>query len=319
MKILVITSGDDPHIDLVKKHLPSSEFVIFDPKKLMESSEISYEWNGAKFDIISNDSSLNDCDVVWFRKPIILEPEQMPVEQKYQKYVHGAYKRTANAIYALLRDKFWVSDPWAIIRANNKLLQQEVASEHGLLIPDTLVTNSPTKAKLFLDKHRKIIVKPLGAETVSEEGFEKAFYATQISTNDNIDFSGLKIAPSIFQQDLVGFLDIRVTVVGNNVYACEIHKTGTLKEGADWRTGILTPNLEYKNHGLFSRVLADQCTSVVKALNLKFGAFDFMLDDKGNYWFLEVNPNGQWGFVELEANIPVSEGFAELFTNKSFN
>ncbi len=112
---------------------------------------------------------------------------------------------------------------------------------------------------------------------------------------------------------------VRVTVVGNSVYACEIHKVGTHKEDPDWRTGILTPNLEYKNHVSFPNALANKCISVVKALNLKFGAFDFMLNEKGDYWFLEVNPNGQWGFVELEANIPISEGFAELFENRSYN
>jgi glutathione synthase/RimK-type ligase-like ATP-grasp enzyme len=318
VKILVITSGIDPHIEMVKKHLPSSDFVIFDPVKLLNTSEISYKWNNNKYEIFNNDTKLNDCDVVWFRKPIILEPEQLPVEKKYQKFVHGAYKRTANAIYALLRDKYWVSDPWAIIRANNKLLQQEIAAENGLLIPDTLITNSPDEARKFQFKYPKIITKPLGAETVIENDLEKAFYVTTIIEDENIDYSGLKLAPAIFQQNLVGNLDIRVTVVGKRVHACEIHKNGSLRNRPDWRIGILSENLEYKNHTEFPKTISDKCVSIIKALNLKFGAFDFMLDNRGDYWFLEVNPNGQWGFVELEANIPISGSFAELFTEKYF-
>jgi hypothetical protein len=287
--------------------------------KLIDTSNVTYRWNKSSFDIIYNGLKIDDCNVVWFRKPIILEPEQLPVDTKSRKYVHGAYKRTANAIYALMRDKYWVSDPWAIIRANNKLLQQEIAAQFGLKIPDTIVTNSSKDAKDFLVKHKKVIVKPLGAETVNENGREKAFYATQISVDDQVDFSGLQLAPSIFQQSLTGLLDVRVTVVGNNVYACEIHKKGHLENDPDWRKGILSSDLEYRNHSSFPKTIADSCISIVKALNLKYGAFDFMLDREGNYWFLEVNPNGQWGFVELEAKIPISEGFAELFTDRKFN
>ncbi len=319
MKVLVITSKFDPHVDMVKKHLPEASFAIYDPMKLVSGSEIVYKWNGSKFGIIYDGFRLDDCDVVWFRKPIILESDQLPVDVKYQKYAHGAYKRTANAIYALLRDKYWVSDPWAILRANNKLLQQEVAHEKGLLIPDTLVTNSPVEAQKFLEEHKIIVMKPLGAETINDGGVEKTLYATQISVDKPVDFSGLGLAPTIFQQNLVGMLDLRVTVVGNKVYACEIHKKGSLKFGSDWRAGVLTPELEFVEHKDFPNELGAKCITVVKALGLKFGAFDFMLDKDGKYWFLEVNPNGQWGFVELEAGIPISEGFADLFTNKDFN
>lgn len=318
MKILVITSKFDPHVEMVMKHLPESTCVVYDPMKLVSGTEISYTWNGSRFEITYDNVRLDDVDVVWFRKPIILDPDQLPVDAKYQKYVHGAYKRTANAIYALLRDKYWVSDPWAIIRANNKLLQQEVAFEKGLLIPDTIVTNSPKDAQTFLEKHKTVIMKPLGAETVNDDGVEKTFYATKISLEDKVDFSGLGLAPTIFQQSLVGMLDLRVTVVGNKIYTCEIHKKGALASGSDWRSGVLTPELEFIEHKNLPEDLGLKCIEVVKALGLKYGAFDFMLDNNGQYWFLEVNPNGQWGFVELEAGIPVSEGFAELFTNKDF-
>lgn len=78
------------------------------------------------------------------------------------------------------------------------------------------------------------------------------------------------------------------------------------------------PELEFIEHKNLPKEIGIKCINVVKALGLKFGAFDFMLDSDGQYWFLEVNPNGQWGFVELEAGIPISEGFAQLFTHKGF-
>lgn len=147
----------------------------------------------------------------------------------------------------------------------------------------------------------------------------KTLYATHISTEKPIGFGGLGVAPSIFQQSLVGLLDLRVTVIGNKVYACEIRKIGSFGSKTDWRSGILSPNIEFVEHKDFPVELKAKCIEIVKALGLKYGAFDFMLDKDGKYWFLEVNPNGQWGFVEIEAGIPVSEGFAELFANRDFN
>lgn len=318
MKVLVITSGPDPHVQMVSERLAGAEFLIFDPAKIPFSSSLSYQWgNDGFYEIRYEGKGLNDTDVVWFRKPLILDPEKLPVEDKYRKYTHDAYKRSIQAVYSLLRDKFWVSDPWAILRANNKLLQQEIAHKRGLRIPETLVTNSAEDAKQFLADQKSVVVKPLGAETVNENGIGKAFYATRLSSNDVVDFSGLQVAPTIFQKDLVGCLDIRITVVGERVYACEIKKVGDLAERTDWRTGILTENLVYTPHSLPNRLSA-ACISIVRDLKIKFGAFDFMLDCRGNYWFLEVNPNGQWGFIEEQCELPISNGFAELFTERSF-
>jgi len=55
------------------------------------------------------------------------------------------------------------------------------------------------------------------------------------------------------------------------------------------------------------------CVDLVQQLRLKFGALDFLLDKSGVYWFLEINPNGQWGFVEEETGLPISKAMVELF------
>lgn len=318
MRVLVITSEPDPHVDMVRRKIPETEFSIFDPSKIPFSSNLTYLFrDGGTYEIRFNDRVLNGVEVVWFRKPVIIEPNKLPVGEQYRKYTHTAYKNAAQAIFALLRNSYWVSDPWAILRANNKLVQQEIAFSRGLRIPKTLVTNSADDVRKFLNEQGSIVAKPLGAEVVNESGVAKAFYSTKIIADDDVDLSGLQVAPAIFQEDLSGCLDIRVTVVGNNVYACEIRKTGDLHSKVDWRVGVLTMNLTYLPHNLPCDLSAT-CISVIQDLGIKFGCFDFMLDTKGRYWFLEVNPNGQWGFIEENSGLLISDGFVELFTQRSF-
>ena len=37
----------------------------------------------------------------------------------------------------------------------------------------------------------------------------------------------------------------------------------------------------------------------MKILHLDFGRLDFLLDDRALYWFCEVNPNGQFAWLDL--------------------
>lgn len=318
MRVLVITGSNDPHIALVCVKMPESEFIVFNPSEFSEKSEITYTWNGCNYDINWKENSLSNIDVVWYRKPILLKPEHMHVPSKYREFAYAAYKKSVTAIYGLLGSSYWVSPYFAIQKANNKLYQHELAAANGFKIPDTIVTSNPIEARQFFLKYGDIITKPLDQEFVNESGHTSAFYTTLISKDSNPNFEGLRVSPAIFQQSLYKSIDIRVTVVGENVYACEIRKIGEMDSAVDWRTGNLSTNVRYSIHSDFPDQLRKACVDMVKSLDLKYGAFDFMLNEYGDYWFLEINPNGQWGFVEIEGGLPISDGFAHLFTNRSF-
>ena len=48
----------------------------------------------------------------------------------------------------------------------------------------------------------------------------------------------------------------------------------------------------------------------LRHMGLNFGAFDFIVDNNGQWWFLECNPNGQWLWMEFAAGLPLSETMA---------
>ena len=60
-----------------------------------------------------------------------------------------------------------------------------------------------------------------------------------------------------------------------------------------------------------------KCIELVKRLELKFGAIDLIKDKNDNFVFLEINPNGQWAWIEMDTGLQISDAIiAELTTHK---
>lgn len=312
-EILAITSHPDPHVDMVSEHA-SRDIIVLDPYQLLDNKELTYVFKKDRFVAEYEEVIFENVHSVWYRKPIIPKPEELGMEPEYREYAWQSYRDHVRALYGLYRDKLWVSDYWNIIRGNNKLYQMEIANLLGLHIPQTVVTNSEQKAVDFVRAHRTSVVKPLTPAIIDLGEETYAFYTTLVTTKDldQLDFSGLQLAPCIFQEAVPKRLDIRATVVGNEVFTCEIEQIGEMEREVDWRVDIVNGDgLVYRKHQL-PRDLEDRCVEMTKMMGLEFGAVEFVTDQQGKYWFMEINPNGQWGFVELETGLPIAKAIAEL-------
>ena len=310
-KILAITSGNDPHIEMVERYL-DSRIIILDPSINPLEQQLTYRWDGERFIIILNGSEINDVSWVWYRKPRY--PSDIPVPSQFKdvamKYLETHYK----SLFGILQRSRWISDPWHIFRGENKLLQMEVASSLGFNVPDTVVTNNPGEALSFRERIGDLIVKSIAPESLMIEGKVHLFYTTYIRKNEELDLSGLCVSPTIFQQVVAKTHDLRVTVVGNEVFACKIEVKGSLSEEIDWRKGIGSNDLVYSPLDLDEEI-SMKCVALTSALGILFSAIDLAVDKDGKVWFLEVNPNGQWGFVEENTGLSISKAFVRLFSS----
>jgi glutathione synthase/RimK-type ligase-like ATP-grasp enzyme len=308
MKTLVISVEDDPHIEAVRKH--GIEFEVFDPSKFPFDTDVTYKLgHDGKFRVVSKGILLNNVTSVWYRKPRLLEENELPVPKEYQNFAYRAYRDGVKSIYDLLREKFWVSDYRSIMKAENKLFQLEVAHTLGFSVLPTMATSSKVEASGFHETHGDIVVKSFDFSIVEVEGDLKGFFTTLVRKDDNPDFSGLCVAPALLQKAVIEKTDIRVAVVGEEVLGCSITDFPTSE--VDWRTGILTKGIRYNTYTLPPSV-ENKCRELVKTLGLKFGIIEFALDTNGIYWFLEINPNGQWLFMEEEAGLQISKAMANL-------
>ena len=62
-------------------------------------------------------------------------------------------------------------------------------------------------------------------------------------------------------------------------------------------------------------IITKHILTLMKTWKLKFAAIDMIVTPSGEYVFLEVNPNGQWGWIETLTGMPITDSLVELLLN----
>lgn len=306
-RLLIISSLDDAHIPFVTKHLPASvEYVVIDPFKAVGHNDISYTFDGERTHVYYGTRLLDAIDSVWFRKPTQLDQVELDVPGTYLQYTQSTLRRHLSPLFRHWQDALWVSRYESIVQAESKPYQLEVAARVGFTLPATLITGDATQAAYFVAKHNTCVVKSQAARFPAG----KTMMTTVISTGDDVSYAGLSVDPMIFQQLIEPAYELRVTVVGNTVFAAKI-KSAEQGPFRDWRYGHID-NSFAAEAATIDASLEEKCVRLTQQLELCYGAIDLIVDKEGNVWFLEINPNGQWAFIEESTGQPIGKAMAEL-------
>ena len=202
----------------------------------------------------------------------------------------------------------WLNAPLAITAAEDKPRQLAMATALGFRVPPTVISNKLASVTSRLTDGT-VVAKTLREALLEGDDRERVIFTTRIPTLSGLNDEAVSAAPAIFQREIEKRSDIRATVVGDHVYAAEILSQDMEETSVDWRRGS-HPELLHRIHDL-PEPLAKQCVSLVKALGLRFGAVDLVLDRSGGYWFLEVNPNGQWAWIENRTGLPLTRAIVD--------
>jgi glutathione synthase/RimK-type ligase-like ATP-grasp enzyme len=99
----------------------------------------------------------------------------------------------------------------------------------------------------------------------------------------------------MFQEYIPKRVELRVTVIGDDVFVAEIEAPATGTGQVDWRDY----GTEFQCRKATLPVdITERCLALVRSYNLNFSALDLLLTPDGRYVFLESNPNGQFIFIE---------------------
>ena len=304
-RILIISNKFDLSCDLVilecrKRGIPYVRLNLEDAPDLCFATEIPGETHLLIYG--ENLSFRHDIGSVWYRRPgEVLDSTKAPPD--VFTYVNDQWTYFIRGLTSI-ESVPWVNDPAKNSIAESKIWQLHVARKLGMRTPKTLVTNSVTKAKKFYEAcSRKVIAKALYSpliRTVTEEYF---IFTNKMESMEETNLSGLNQAPVIFQEQIGDKKDIRVTIVGEKVFAAKITYEG---EDVDWRRAkdsISCDPMEIPEH------LQRQCVALVTSFGLYFGAIDLVFRN-GVYYFLELNPNGEWGW--MDDILPISSSLVDL-------
>ncbi len=310
-QVVAITGQGDAHLPFVERHL-KVPLVVFDMRDLTHGKELTYRIVKDKVLVDYDSSLLDNVSGVWFRKPQPIRADTLSVDEALKPYSLDALEKHSLLFTDAFDHATWVSNYYAMLRSSNKNLQLAVAHQLGFSVPDTIITSSPEEAAVFLDAHPQSVSKPLTTTYPVINGKQQILLTTIIDKRHKPDLSGLHLAPSIFQEAIDTAQDIRVTVVGDEVFPAYMNSAVEQEsEHATTRDNRLgKPQLEAIRD--FPNALAQKCIALNKALGLNFSAIDLLLDKKGGYWFLETNPNGQWAFVEEATGLPIGKAIATL-------
>jgi len=256
------------------------------------------------FESASRTLNSNDVRAVYYRRAAFPQPTSQ-VAPNAAPFVAREAMVALRGFYDALTCP-WISPRGAIREAENKPRQLRMARNLGLSIPATLITQEPDDVREFVRDCGPIVVKPL---SYGDLGEGLVAHTTCIESWDAAWDFDLRVSPHLFQKFIPKGADYRVTVVDDNVFACRLDSAAFPEYAVDIRRGLPDPRLEHTIVNLPDD-LNSRLIDLVAELGLRFGAIDLVQDGAGAYWFLEINPNGQWAWIEERTGAPISATIA---------
>lgn len=274
------------------------DFLNYSIKVFLEKEELHIGIDGKVF-VVSN----RTLKSIYYRAPTFIRFLNIPADPEEQLYKFQWASFIRNLI--IFENALWINNPVATYRAENKLYQLKIAKQIGFTIPYTIVTNDVES--LDIQQEAKFAVKTLDPGLLKIDDKE-AFIYTNTITGSELIKSNLRAAAVIIQEYLSPKIDIRVTVVGHKAFPVKILRKGKNING-DWRRKK-KEELEYVPIKLPDDINR-LCVNLVKKLGLVFGAIDLAFSN-GQYYFLEVNPTGEWAWLVNSVNFPIHKEIAYL-------
>jgi glutathione synthase/RimK-type ligase-like ATP-grasp enzyme len=319
--VLIIThSNDNPCITDVTEHLAKDGIKAVRLNSDLYPTQIKIEsYQGLiNEQILTTETgetyNLADIGAIWYRRFHIGRDLSKDIERQARNACLEESKRTLLGYLDAL-DIYKIDDYWTIRQASSKELQLIKAREHGIDIPDTLTTNNPDAALKFYHKHQgSIITKMQTAFAIYGDGKESVVFTNPVKESDLENLADLRLCPMQFQQSLQKELELRATVVGNNVFCIAIDSNKFQTENYDWRRKGST-TLE----AWFPYQLPDEeeqkLIKLTKSLGLNYGAADYILTPKGELKFLEINPCGEFYWAEKYQKQEICAAIAKQLAN----
>ncbi|MBV9140567.1 MAG: hypothetical protein JO115_06595 [Pseudonocardiales bacterium] len=310
--MLVLTAPVDPTADYVIHHLntggvplarvDSADF----PVQLSASATIK---PGSPWAVTLGGINLDDVTAIYYRRPgrFVFSPE---IHDPYLSWCEGQARYGFWGVLESLPAR-WVNHPRAVASAEYKPRQLAWANTCGLTIPPTLVSNNPTAVAAFAESvDGDIVTKPLYARMPRDE-HGRLMGLTYVATvpPQRCRDESIRTTAHLFQQRVPSAWHIRLTVAAQHMFAIEIHQP----EGAhlDWRhdrdaVSDLRP-CPVPND------IRRKVTALLRHADLLYGALDFIVTPSGEWIFLELNPNGQWAWIEPTRRL-ITTAIVDLLT-----
>jgi glutathione synthase/RimK-type ligase-like ATP-grasp enzyme len=320
--LFILTNSQDATASFLTSALEKAgiSFLRLDTDSLLPRIALSYQPGKPAIRVDGCWHTPDEVSHIWYRRPEQLKDARFDSSPE-SNYTRSEWTELIECFFAHVHAERWVNHPAHNAVASRKLEQLTTAVKLGLRIPDTLVTQEPDELRAFFRKHDgHLIVKPLSTGYIERTGEEKdtLIYTNRVLEKHLENLDDMAVCPTLFQQFILKRNDVRITMVGSDIHAVEllaVDKPG--EQRCDIRRNNMS-DVVYTPITLPADVSA-ALRKLVAHYGLRFGAIDMTVAKTGEWYFFEINPNGQWAWLDMTARTNIASSFVRMFSGGACN
>jgi hypothetical protein len=248
--------------------------------------------------------AVGELGAIWDRR-IDVAPQSVPGGLDDEDLQELVDKDCGVALDGVLASEFqgrWVSPPDATRAARNKLLQLRVASAVGLRVPRTIVSQDPDEVRDFCQSlGQKVVVRV-------PRGMDLGKAATPVDREILSQDEFIMLAPTIYQERIPGTRHVRVHCFGDRMIAVLLDT-----ESSDWAMNLKQPVARYR----LDPAIAKKISFALDTLRLRMAVVELKLDADGEPTWMELNPQGQFLWLEGLAATPLLDAFCDFLLEEA--
>lgn len=312
-EIVLLTSVSDETADFVEERLVERrvDYIRIDTDHLLEELRLFLDITQPKGTCLEWRSVGYSTDLlkgVLHRRPVTPAAPSL-----WDPDIAGVASREAlcalwSALLVAVGTRGWINAPHAIAQAEYKPEQLKRATELGLVVPPTIVTDRRDDAMGFLSRHPLTVAKAVYEGFAALDAGDTVTWTTVV-TEEQLAAAYLAPIPMMFQAAIHPKRDLRIVVIDDSLWCAEIqYAEDDRPSRLDWRAA---PDGSRSVPCPIDTAVADRLLALVASYGLRFAAIDMVRAQDGNLYFLELNASGQWGWLELEARFPLRDALID--------
>ncbi len=310
--LLVVSHSQDETANYLCRKLREigRSLVRLNTDRCTQSVEVTFSVGDPSILIDGLTVPAEEVDHVWLRRPKVIEVAA-GADPAERIHVANEWSEAIEGYLAHIPVERWMNHPTRNVLASHKMEQLTRATAFGLSVPRTIVTQSPESALAFWkDAEGRLIAKPLASGFLERDnGKHTSIYTTRVRELDATAAESIRVCPTLFQEEIVKAVDVRVTWVDGRACAVALHREDASEP--DVRRDNMRA-VTYRDITIPAGV-ERSLGELLASYGLRFAAVDFGVTDEGRWVFFEINPNGQWAWLDLVGATALWEDFADAF------
>ncbi|WP_294286677.1 hypothetical protein [uncultured Chryseobacterium sp.] len=306
--ILIISADGDVMSNNICIHLSrlNKDFIRLNESQLI--TDVNFDFGQDRFEfVINGDSSYNlkEINSVYYRNgSIFYQDFSINIDTDVHQFYQSEYRAVTKFIYYYLNKNCSRIFGNLLHSEINKLEVLDLAKDLGFKIPETHIVSHKQLLDRILNSNSQFITKSISEMKPIYLNNELFLNYTKAISCDDINEKPENIIPSLIQERINSEYEIRIFFFQQNIWSIAVFD---LLKNADGRNVNGKKYIPYElPDGICAKILL-----LAKNLSLNCGTID-ILRQNGEFYFLEVNPLGQFHDVNYWGNYKIDQHIAEL-------